>query len=977
MEFGLLGPLVVCHDGVALPVTRGKQRTVLAALLLDANRVVRVDDLMDVLWPAGAPPSAKVTMQNYVKRLRHALRDGDRDRISTHPRGYRIEVDDGELDLTRFEDLVTAARGCARTGSWDTVAARAAEALALWRGEPLNDVGSELLRAREAARLTELRLQALETRLDAELRLGGHVEVLPELRQLVTAHPLREQPRALLMIALYRCGRQAEALAAYQDARDALVGETGTEPGALLRDLHQRLLAADPDLELPGTVPPAAVPARQVRVPHELPASATHFTGREQELATLTGRVTEQAPGSVPVMVISGSPGVGKTALALRWAHEVAGRFPDGQLYLNLRGYDPDQPVTATDALARFLRALGVPGAEIPAEADERAACYRSLLAERRVLVVLDNAGQADQVRPLLPATAGCRVLVTSRDSLAGLVAKDGAQRLDLDLLPLPDAITLLSTLIGDRVDEDPAAASTLAVHCARLPLALRVAAEIAVAHPGVSLAALAGRLADRQQRLDQLDVSSDQHTMVRTVFSWSYRELAAPAARGFRLAGVHPGADFDGHAFAALTGSTAEQAATVLDRLSRAHLIQPASPGRYGLHDLLRAYASELAAAEEDAVQAALTRLFDYYLGTAAAAMDRLYPAERHRRPEIQQLTVPPRPLPDSGAARAWLDAERACLTAIAEYAGQHGWPGHTTSIATTLVSYLDLGGHFADARAIHSQARAAARRTGDHGSEAVALCSLGIVELRQGRYQQASGHFHRALTLFGDVGDDNGRARAHNNLGLIDGHQGRHDRAFDHIERALDLHRQAHDRFGEARALSNLGICAGHLGRLEASADFHQRALVLCGQLGDHTGEGLSLSALGEIHLLQGRPDAAVGNYRRALVLFGEIGNRHGEIVARNGLGAAYLAGQRPAEARDEYAAALGLAAANGEVYERARAHDGLARSLQAAAEPGPARQHWQQALTLFGTLGAPEAEQIRALLYQSAEAGEAGRR
>ena len=403
-------------------------------------------------------------MQNYVKRLRHALRDGDR--ISTHPRGYRIEVDDGELDLTRFEDLVTAARGCVRTGSWDTVAAQAAAALALWRGEPLNDVGSELLRARETARLTELRLQALETRLDAELRLGGHVEVLPELRQLVTAHPLREQPRALLMIALYRCGRQAEALAAYQDARDALVEEIGTEPGALLRDLHQRLLAADPDLGLPGTAPPAPVLARQVparqalarqvRVPHELPASATHFTGREQELAALTGRATEQAPGSVPVMVISGSPGVGKTALALRWAHEVAGRFPDGQLYLNLRGYDPDQPVTATDALARFLRALGVPGAEIPAEADERAACYRSLLAERRVLVVLDNAGQADQVRPLLPATARCRVLVTSRDSLAGLVAKDGAQRLDLDLLPLPDAITLLSTLIGDRVDEDP-----------------------------------------------------------------------------------------------------------------------------------------------------------------------------------------------------------------------------------------------------------------------------------------------------------------------------------------------------------------------------------------------------------------------------------------------------------------------------------------------------------------------------------------
>lgn len=980
VTFGLLGPLVVQYEGVPRPVARGKQRAVLAALLLSANQIVPVDDLVDVLWPAEPPRSARVTLQNYVKRLRSTLHTEGNDRITTHPRGYRIRVEAGELDVARFEEQISAARAGAKADAWGEARARAVQALSLWRGKPLADIDSELLGAREAPRLAELRLQAMETRLDADLHLGGHADALPELRQLASAYPLREQPTGLLMLALYRCGRQAEALAVYRDARDVLIEEIGAEPGAWLRQLHQRILSGDPALEVPRSARPALAGV----FPRELPAAAAHFVGRGPELAALTEvsgladvsglaevsrQVAKPAPGHGSVAVICGTPGVGKTALALQWAHQQAGRYPDGQLYVNLRGYDPDQPVSAAEALAGFLRALGVPGQEIPAETAERAARYRSMLAGRRMLVVLDNAGQVDQVRLLLPAAPGCQVLVTSRDSLAGLVARDGARRLALDQLPLPDAIELLRTLIGGRVEEDVASAAELAVQCARLPLALRIAAEIAVARPGTSLADLVESLADQQRRLDLLTVAKDQHTMMRSVFSWSYRELDASAARGFRLAGLQPAPDFDRYAFAALTDAAAGQAGHVLDVLGQAHLIQLGDTGRYGLHDLLRAYAGELAVSEGEDERIALTRLFDYYLGTAAAAMDVLYPAEQHHRPRIEQATRPARPLSDPGAAREWLDAERGCLVAIAEYAGTRGWPGHATRIAATLGSYLDLGGYFPEARAIHEHALHAAQSSGEGAAAAVALSNLGIVDLRQGRFTQAAGHLRRSLALCREAGDEMGQARAFNNLALIDDTQGRHDLAAGHLRRSLALLRKAGDRFGEARTLFNLGKTAQELGQYQQASSYLQQALVLCGQIGDSTGVGFSLCGLGEVHLLRGRHDEATANYQRALALFGETGNRHGEAVAHNGLGAVLLAASRPEQARSQYAAALSLATGNGVKYEQARAQDGLARAHEATSDTEQARHHWREALSLYTDLGAPEVERVRAKL------GEAG--
>jgi DNA-binding SARP family transcriptional activator/tetratricopeptide (TPR) repeat protein len=1007
-DFGLLGPLQVHSGGVVVPVRPGKQRAVLAALLLSGGQVVSLNELAETLWGSRPPPSARVTIQNHVMRLRQALGDTGGPRISTQPPGYLIRVDPGELDVARFESLLNAAREAARDSSWDTAATRSRAALLLWRGEPLADVDSEVLAAREVPRLVELRLQALELRIGADLHLGRQDAVIAELRQLVAGHPLREHLHGLLMLALYRDGRQAEALAAYQDARRVLVEELGTEPGPGLRELHRRMLAGDLALAVPVPVPVPVPPAAGAAVPRELPAGVGHFTGRTRELAALSGLL--DAPGvpvggTLVISAIGGTAGVGKTALAVHWAHQAARRFPDGQLYVNLHGYDPAQPVTAADALAGFLRSLGVADQDLPAEEADRAARYRSLLAGRRMLVVLDNAGSAEQVRPLLPGDPACAVVVTSRDALTGLVARDGARRLDLDLLPLHDAVGLLRALIGVRVDADPAAAALLASQCCRLPLALRIAAELAIARPATPLADLVGELSDRQRRLDLLDAEGDPRSTVRVVFSWSCLHLDSDAARAFRLLGVHPGPDLDPYAAAALIGVTLEQARRLLGQLARAHLIQPATPGRYGLHDLLRAYARELAQDAEEERHSALTRLFDYYLHTAAGAMDTLHPAERHRRSHIPVPATLAPPLASPAAARVWLDTELPNLVAVAAHTAEHGWPGHTTGLAVILFRYLDIGSHFAEAAAVQSYALRAARQAGDHAAEATALTSLGAVDMRQGRYQQATRRYEQAVTIFRKTSDRTGEAHAIGNLGAIAHQQGHYQQATGHLQQALALCRQTGDRSGEAQALSHLGLidlrqgryrsatvhfeqalalcretgyqsgvihALGHLGaidlrqgRYQRATDNLQQALVLCRETGDRCGEAYVLADLGLAGLRAGRYQQAADHIDQALALCRETGDRTAEAQALNSLGEVFLATGQPGDARARHATALGLANQTGDEYEQARAHDGLAHAFHATGDSGKARRHWQKALALYTTLGAPEADQLRAQL------------
>ena len=759
-------------------------------------------------------------------------------------------------------------------------------------------------------------------------------------------------------------------------------------------------------LSRPKGAAEADVPEAAVPVPRQLPAAVGGFTGRESELAELDSLLVAALDGSPLTMLITaigGTAGVGKTALAVQWAHQIAGSFPDGQLYVNLRGYDPGQPLSAGDALVAFLRALGVPDRDIPPGATERAARYRSLLAGRRMLIVLDNADDADQVRPLLPGAPGCVAVVTSRDQLAGLVARDGARRLDLEVLPLSDAVKLLRTLIGGRVDAEPEAAAVLAAHCCRLPLALRVAAEMAVARPGASLASLADELADQQHRLDLLDAGGDSSTAVRAVFSWSVRHLNSDTARAFRLAGVHPGPDLDTRAVAALTGTSPEHARRLLNQLTRAHLIQGPSAGRYVMHDLLSEYARELAAGDEgDEHRAALTRLLDYYQRAAAAAMDALYPAGRGERPESPPATADMTWLTDPDAARAWLAAELSCLVAAVVHATAHGWQEHAIRLAATIFRYLDPSGHLSEAVTAHESARAAARRRGDVAAEAQALCNLAGAELRQGRDDEAARHLGQALSLSRQTGDRTSEARAVGMLGIQAFWRGRYGEAVDYYERALSLLRQTGNRTGEVTGLCNLAGAQTRLRQYEQAASHLQQALVLSRDIGNRDGEAYALLNLGDISIRQGHGKLAGRYLRQGLALSRQLGDRVGEAAALSGLGEldflrgryqhaarrlhATLALSREAGARSSetdalhllgevslatgdyrqacihHAGALALASEAGDIPLQARAHDGLARGYEADGDARQARHHWQQALTQYTQLGVPEADQVR---------------
>jgi tetratricopeptide (TPR) repeat protein/DNA-binding XRE family transcriptional regulator len=794
--------------------------------------------------------------------------------------------------------------------------------------------------------------------------------------------------------------RLADALDLLDGTRDEFTGAAGR------RLAGQAGQVSGGETAGPG---PAAHPGRhEPPVPHELPGAVRDFVGRAGEMAVLSDLLayTDQAgQGTVVISAIGGAAGVGKTALAVQWAHQAAEQFPDGQLYINLHGYDPGEPVAASDALAMLLRSLGMPGPDIPVETGERAVRYRSLLAGRRMLLVLDNARDSGQVRPLLPGTAECVTLVTSRDSLAGLVARDGARRLDLDILPGAEAAQLMLALIGSRAAEDPGATRALAEACCRLPLALRVAAELAAARPAVALTALAREL-EGLQRLDLLDNGADPHTSVRAVLGWSYRHLDPATARTFRLAGLCPGHDFDRYAISAVTGTGLDEAGRMLTALARAHLVQPTGADRYGMHDLLRGYSRELAALDpEEQRRGALGRLLDYYLATASAAMDAAFPAERHRRPRVPASATEGPPMTSETAAWAWLDAERASLIAAAAHAAGNDWPSHATRLSDTLFRYLDTAGLFAEARVLHGHALRAAQRSDDLPAEASALTGIGLAYAQQGRLQEAVTHFEQALTLSRTAGDKNGQARVLNYLGASHMRAGRYEDAARRLTLALELYRQTGELTGGAYALSNLGHVFSLQGDHEAASRHLKQAKAAFGDLGDRQGEASVLHRIGLARLRQGNYDQAVGglaaclalyrefgdrvgeaeastslalirarqgrhaqairHLRQALARFRELGDLFGETHALNGLGEVLLAAGRAPDAHGHYTAALTLARQVGEKPEQARAHEGLGSIYHAQGDDDQARQQWQAALAIYTELGLEEARRVCALL------------
>jgi DNA-binding SARP family transcriptional activator len=938
VDFGLLGPLTVSDGARPVAVSAPRQRVLLATLLLSAGRVVSVDTLAEVLWDGEPPAGARGAMHSAIQRLRSALGPAGAGLIGTRPPGYVLQLGDSGFDVREFEVLAARGRAAAQAGAWAQAAGLLRGALGLWRGEALADVPSQLLRQREAPPLEDLRLQVLGARIDADLALGRHGEVVAELRQLVAAHPLWEHFHAQLMLGLYRSGRQGDALAAYQDARRVLASELGVDPGPELRLLQQQILAAG-SADGPGPAGPGAQPgpdgatAMRAPVPRQLPVAARHFAGRAGALAALAGVAAEAggADGASRAMVISvieGTAGIGKTALAVHFAHQVAGDFPDGQLYVNLRGFDPaGPPMTPGEAIRIFLDALGVRAAQLPASLEAQSGLYRSLLAGRRMLVLLDNARDAGQVRPLLPASPGCLVLVTSRSQLTGLAAAEGAMPLALDLLTGDEAHELLAARLGgDRLAAEPVAAQELIGLCARLPLALAIAAARAAAQPALPLGGLAGELRDAGGRLDALD-AGDAAASVRAVFSWSYQQLDAAAARMFRLLGLHPGPGIGAPAAASLAGLPPRQARAVLAELTRAHLLAEQAPGRFAFHDLLRAYAAERAQADEDDADrhAAIHRMLDHYLHTAHPAALLIHPTSRKITPPPLQPGVEPQCLADIGQAQAWFEAERQALMGAATQALEAAFYTHAWQIAWALGRFLDLLGHWDDWIAAEQIALAATERLGDRAAQAFAHWQFGYARARLGDHGDAHAHLEQALSIYTELGDRAGAADAHTALGVTLEEQGRDADALGHTRQALELFAAAGDRAGQALALNGIGWLHIKLGDYRQALTSCGQALELFQELGYPRLEADIWDSLGYAHHHLGDHAESAACYQRALALYREIGDR----------------------------------------YARAVTLDHFGDTCHAAGRPDEARAAWEEALAILDDLRHPDAGQVRAKL------------
>ncbi|SFS52722.1 AfsR/SARP family transcriptional regulator [Saccharopolyspora flava] len=682
MRFDVLGPVRVRHGTVEVPVPGLLRQRLLGLLLAHANTPVSAEWLSTALWGGESERRGGSKLHLLVHRLRKTL--GEPERLVSDAGGYLLQVEPDELDSERFETLLDLAE---RNFDPQRRADLLRQALRLWRGTPYQDLDLAEL-AGEAQRIEERRLAGLEQLHAAELDCGRHSFIIAELSDLVRENPLRERLHALLMTALYRAGRQADALAVYRRARRTMVDELGLEPGPALRDLEQRILAGE---HIEFEPPTARPPARPAQLPHDVPG----FIGRDAELTELD-RLSEKA--EVPIAVVAGTAGVGKSALVTHWAHAARERFPDGQLYVDLRGYGPDQPLTTTEVLAGFLRALGIPGDAIPADATERAARFRTVVDQRRMLIVLDNAAAPGQIRPLLPGTPTSFVVVTSRDSLSGLTARDGAYRLVLDRMDPGEAHALLTDRLGEDV-LNAGTAKPLIERCARLPLALRVAAERLHQSGSRDVSDLLEELTDEQRGLDALD-TGDEHTSVRAVFSWSYRNLPDDAARLFRLYGFtcrHAGHRIGVFALTALLGCDDVQTTRrLLDVLVRAHLLTEVSYGRYEMHALLGDYAAELAELEQDR-PAIVARLLGFYLHTADQAMRILHP---ERDPDAGGL---PRPvamptLSNQESAVKWLDTERPNLMCAAESAAKAGMQDLVTVLFRMLHGYFADGDRYYD---------------------------------------------------------------------------------------------------------------------------------------------------------------------------------------------------------------------------------------------------------------------------------------
>ncbi|HEV2242299.1 MAG TPA: BTAD domain-containing putative transcriptional regulator [Streptosporangiaceae bacterium] len=919
MRVEVLGAVRAWRQEQELTLGHPRQRALLAMLAVHADRPVGRDELIDGIWGSAPPVTAANCVHSYVARLRLVLEPGrpahtpSRILVSSGP-GYALRLDAGQVDASVFAGHLLRARQLRAHGDLAGGALSLDAALALWHGTPLAGIPGPFAEA-ERVRLFEEYLTAAEDRAEFRLATGGQEQVAGQLAQLVREHPFRERLAALYMLALFRGGRQAEALAAYQRTRQILVDELGLEPGQELRRIHEDILQGrDSDM---ARGPCAAAPARAAAVPvtpHQLPPAIPHFTGRQAELQSLADlAATADATAGWPVIsVISGTAGVGKTALAVRHAHNVAELFPDGQLYVNLHGFDPAGPPAPPSAAIRdFLRAMAVPSRRIPSQLNQQAALYRSVLAGRRMLVVLDNAQDEEQVRPLLPGGPGCMVVVTSRSQLTGLAVANGAHQLGLRLFSRGEGSELLARRLGcQRVAADAEAADELVALCARLPLALSVAAARAAAMPMVSLAALAEELRQTRSRLDALD-TGDGASSIRAAFARSYQDLSRPAARMFRLLGLHPGPDIAVPAAASIAGCPADQARAALAELARLNLVIEHAHGRFTCHDLLRAYAAEQADAldAEPERRAAIRRMLDHYLHSARRGAVLLHPARDEVTPSPPLAGVVPERLTDHRQALAWYDTEHAVLLAAAELAAGAGFDVHAWQLPWALVPFLYRRGHWHDWIALEAGALAAADRLGDQNARARALLDLGYAHAVRARPDEADPPLRQALRLFRQLGDQVGQARVHNALAMALESQRRHAEALRYAKRSLRLYEAAGNAAAQANALTTVGWYHALLGDHQQALARNEQAIAVHRRLGNRHGEAAACMVVGHALHNLGRHAEAIASHQRSLKLFRDLGDLQHQADALIQLGDAQQAAGNPQAAREAWQHALAI--------------------------------------------------------------------
>ncbi|WP_309112920.1 BTAD domain-containing putative transcriptional regulator [Saccharothrix sp.] len=895
--FGLLGPLDVRIGDRPVPVRAGKHRALLAALSLRAGRVVAVAELVGFLWGDDPPARTRGTLQTYVMRLRQLL--GDASLIRTTADGYRLVVSPEQVDVHRFTTAAGLARRAALAGEAVRAADLYADALALWRGPALVDVPSEALRRAEAPRLAERLLTVHEERNDVELALGHHERLVPDLRALTADHPQRDRFRAQLMTALYRCSRQAEALEVFRQAAN---------PGPEVRALHRAILLGDPALAAPGGPP-------DPDVPDQLPPDAPDFAGRADAVARVTDLIAPTGT-AVPVVAVTGPAGVGKTALAVHVAHRLRDRFPDGRLYADLRGSDRG-PATA-DVLTRFLRALGVPPEQIPVDSDEQGTLFRTLLAGRRMLVVLDDATAPDQVRPLLPGTADCPVLVTSRHDLRGLIAVDGARRVALDVLSTEDSLELLGAT--------GPAARELARRCGGLPLTLRVAAA---ATTNGSVDRFLARLGDRDPVAAALD------------------GLPEAARRLFGLLGVVPGPDITAEAAAHAADLPVDAAATLLNQLAAARLVQ-AHGGRYRRHEALTG-----PPASPEEVSAARVRLLRFYVRAVDHCAELLYPDLMRLPPSDGTAVRLPR-VETAAQARAWLDAERPNLTAAIRSAAEHGPADVSWRLADGLRGYLWIGKHVTEWRTAARYGLDAASAHHDRAGLAAMHQNLGALHWRLGDFRTSTAHYTRAVELHRAAGDHVWEAGVLGNLGLVKLDAGDLAGARDDLETCLALTREAGCAKSEAAVLTGLGVLAIDTGELAEAEDLLTEALSISTGRGNPVGRISALTLLGLTARLRGDPTRALTHLDEALRLSTEAGFRESTARALENAAAVHLDLGDPGTALALANRALTELAEDGDQRTTTNVLVVLAATSRATRDLRTADEQYQQALTKARHIG-----------------------